>query len=68
MLRDKKALFAINFLNKSPRNGYEHTEIVTFDVISFYTSIPHEFSLEAIDYCLIKYEQELHPRFSKEFV
>ena len=38
------------FLNKCPRVVDENTEIVTFDVISLYTSIPHEFGLEAIDY------------------
>ena len=68
MLRAKKALFALDFLNKYPRNGYEHTEIVTFDVISLYTSIPLEFGLEAIDYFLTKYQEDLHPRFRKEFV
>ena len=46
----------------------ENTEIVVFDVISLYTSIPHEFGFEAIDYFLTKYQEDLHPRFRKEFV
>ena len=33
-----------------------------------YTSISHEFGLEAIDYFLTKYQEDLHPRFRKEFV
>ena len=33
-----------------------------------YTNIPHEFDLEAIDYFLIKYQEDLHPRFRKAFV
>ena len=41
---------------------------VTFDVISLYTSILHEFGLEARDYFLTKYQKDLHPRFRKEFV
>ena len=46
----------------------ENTEIVVLDVISLYTSIPHEFGLEAIDYFLTKYQENLHPRFRKKFV
>ena len=33
-----------------------------------YTSISHEFGLEAIDYFWTKYQEDLHPRFRKEFV
>ena len=43
------------------------SEIVTFDLISLYTSIPHKFGLEAIDYFLTKYQEDLHPRFREEF-
>ena len=46
---------SLDFLNKCPRDVDENTEIVTFDIISLYTSIPHEFGLEAIDYFLAKY-------------
>ena len=59
---------SLDFLNKYPRDVDENTEIVTFDVISLYTSIPHEFGLEALDYFLTKYQEDLHPRFRKEFV
>ena len=45
-----------------------YSEIVTFELISLHTSIPHEFGLEAIDYFLTKYQEDLHPRFRKEFV
>ena len=40
----------------------------TFDVISLYTSIPWEFGLEAIDYFLTIYQEDLHSRFRKEFI
>ena len=54
---------SLDFLNKCPRDVDENTEIVTLDVISLYTSIPHEFGREAIDYFLTKYQEYLHPRF-----
>ena len=37
------------FLTKLPGDVDEDTEIVTFDVVSLYTSIPHEFDLKAVD-------------------
>ena len=59
---------SLDFLNKCPRDVDEDTEIVTFDVITLYTSITNEFGLEAIEYFLNKYQEDLHPRFRKEFV
>ena len=50
---------SLDFLNKYPRDVDENTEIVTFDVISLYTSTSHEFGLEAIDYFLAKYQGDL---------
>ena len=41
---------------------------MTFDVISLYTTIPHTFGLEALDYWLKNHPKSLHARFSKEFV
>ena len=59
---------SLDFLIKCPRDVDEDSGIATFDVISLYTSIPHEFGLEAVDYFLIKYQEDLHPRFKKDFV
>ena len=59
---------SLDFLIKCPREIDEDIEIVTFDVISLYTSIPHEFSLEALDYFLTTYQEDLHSRCKKEFV
>ena len=58
----------MDFFKKCPRDVDENTEIVTFDIISLYTSISPEFGLEAIDYFLTKYQENLHSRFRKEFV
>ena len=59
---------SFDFLHKCPRDVHENFEIVTFDVISLYTSISHEFGLEAIDYFLNKYQKDLQPRSRTEFV
>ena len=58
----------MDFLTEWPRDEDGGTEIVTFDLISLYTSIPHEFGFGAIDYFLTKYQKDLYPRFKKEFV
>ena len=59
---------SLDFLHKCHRDLDENTEIVAFDVISFYTSILHNFGLEGVDYFLTKYQQDLRPRCRKEFV
>ena len=59
---------SLDFLIKCPRNVDEETEIVTFYVISLYTRVLHEFGLEAIDYFLTKYQEDLHTTLKKEFV
>ena len=56
------------FLIKCPKDVDEDNEIFMFDVIGLYTSIPQEFGLEAIDYLMIKYQENLNPIFQKEFV
>ena len=55
-----------DFLSECPRDVDKDTEIVIFDVISLYTSIPHESGLDAM--FLTKYQEDLYPRFRKEFV
>ena len=55
-------------LNKCPRDVDEDAEIVTFDVISLCTCFLHEFGLEPIGYFSANYQEDLHPRFRKEFV
>ena len=39
-----------------------------FDAVSLYTSIPHEFSLEAVDYFSTMYQEDLSQIFKIEFV
>ena len=42
--------------------------LASFDVESLYTNIPHEHGIEAINYWLDKYPQEIQNIFNKEFI
>ena len=44
------------------------TTIVTFDVTSLYTSIPHEYGLKALGYFLTTFKEVMNPRFNKQFI
>ena len=44
------------------------TVIATFDVVSLYTNIPHTFGLEAFRHFLLKYKEDIHPRFNIPFI
>ena len=46
----------------------EDTILVSFDVISLYTSIPHELGLKAIEHFLDNFPTTLQRPFSKEFI
>ena len=58
----------LDFLSKCSRENYEDTLLVTFDVASICTNIPHTFGLEALDYWIENHPESLHGRFKKEFV
>ena len=58
----------INFLNTLPLTVKEETLIASFDVESLHTNIPHELGIEAINYWLDRYPQEIQNRLSKEFI
>ena len=58
----------LDFLAKCSREDKWDTILTTFDVVRLYSSIPHEYGLEAIEYWLDKFPESLSPRFSKEFV
>ena len=55
-------------MNKCPREVDPYTEIVTFDVTSLYTSIPHEYGLKALGYFLTTFKEEMNPRFNNQFI
>ena len=43
-------------------------EIVSFDVTSLSTSIPHEYGLKALGYFLKTFKDEMNPRFNNQFI
>ena len=58
----------MDFLIKGPSNVNEDTEIVTFDIVSLYTSILYEFGLGAMGVFLTTFQEDLHPRFKKKII
>ena len=58
----------IDFLNKCGRNTNGNTVIATFDVLGLYTNIPYTFGIEAVRYFLLKYKEDIHPRFNIPFI
>ena len=58
----------LDFLRKYSRKNNDSTTVVTFDVKSLYTSIPHNYGLEAINFWIEKLPDPLHLKFSKGFV
>ena len=57
-----------DFLNKCQWDKSSNTITATFDVVSFYANIWHNLGLEAINYFITTYCENLLPRFKKEFV
>ena len=57
-----------DFLKKCSRNLIKNSKLVSFDVTSLYTNIPHELALKAIEYWLDKYPELIHSRFNKSFI
>lgn len=58
----------MDFLNYIPESVDPKTILVSFDVISLYTNIPHTLGLEAINYWIYRHPNTLNTRFSKEFI
>ena len=59
---------AFNFLKKCKRKLTKNSRLVSFDVTSLYTNIPHKLGLKAIEYWLDKYSELIHSRFNKSFI
>ncbi|XP_062587971.1 uncharacterized protein LOC134249655 [Saccostrea cucullata] len=58
----------LDFLGHIPDTVELNTEMVSFDVTSLYTNIPHTLGLEAIAFWIDKYHNQIHERFSKDFI
>ena len=59
---------ATDFLNHLPLEVHENTLLVSFDVHSLYSNIPHKLGIEAITYWLTKFPDDSPIRFPKEFI
>ena len=57
-----------DFLSKLPTSRNPDTLLVSFDVVNLYTNIPHDLGIEAIEYWLRTFPQELPARISVEFL
>ena len=57
-----------DFLSRIPRNIDYDCELVSCDIVSLYTNIPHELGIEALRYWLTRYPDLLPQRFTVDFV
>ena len=57
-----------DFLNKLPSKLEENCKLVTCDVVSLYTSIPHDLGLGAISYWLEESVDNINQRFKHTFI
>ena len=58
----------MDFLNHLPEQVPQTTLLVSFDVVSLYSNIPHDLGLEAIRFWLENYPDDIHRRFTKDFM
>ena len=58
----------VDFLSFMPKEVPEHTVMVTFDIVSLYSNIPHDLGIKAISFCLDKYPELILARFDKTFI
>lgn len=58
----------MDFLNHLPKTVENNTTLVSFDVTSLYTNIPHNLGLEAISFWMDKQGHQIDQRFPKEFI
>ena len=59
---------ATDFLNHLPLEVTENTLLVSFDVQSLYSNIPHQLGKKAMNYWLRKFPHDCPARFPKEFI
>ena len=57
-----------HFLNNLPNKVQPKTLLASFDIEALYSNIPHDLGIQAEEYGLDKYPEELRNRFSKDFV
>ena len=58
----------INFLQECSRENSPETMLMTCDIISLYTNIPHEYGQSALKFWQETYPESIDSRFSKNFI
>ena len=58
----------LDFLKECSRENNENTSLLTCDIVSLYTNIPHKYGLEALNHWLDSHKESINDRFSKEFI
>ena len=58
----------MDFLNHLPETVPESSLLVSFDVQALYSNIPHNLGLEAIKFWLQKHPDDIHSRFTNDFI
>ena len=56
------------FIKQLPQTLDYDAQLFTCDIVSLYTSIPHDLGIEAIDYWIQTYRSKIPSRFSREFI
>lgn len=59
---------SMDFLNHLPERVPEETTLASFDVESLYSNIAHNLGLKAIKFWLQKHPEDLHTRFTDNFI
>ena len=57
-----------DFLNSLPNRVPKETLFATFDVESLYSNIPHDLGIEAINFWIELFPEDLDERFSKDSI
>ena len=57
-----------DFIRKVPLHFHHPCVLASFDVVIFYTSIPHDLRLEALSYWIDKKRSLMPERFTKAFI
>ena len=57
-----------DFIKFVPRQLDYDCELLTCDIVSLYTSIPHDLGVTAISYWIDTYRSQVPKRFTKEFI
>ena len=56
------------FIKQLPQTLDYDAELFTCDIVSLYTSIPHDLGVEAIDFWIEKYRDKIPSRFTRDFI